>query len=102
MTTYYKNVYIDDTATVCGPYEKKGPLRRYFDKCKDDLYIGEDSYEKAGIPCFGAVPDPGRVCIRDRRNQDLQGRCLHLPVHGQLHDPVSERNRELFQEPRNR
>jgi len=49
MTTYYKDVYIDETATVCGPYEKKGPLRRYFDKCYDDLYVGEDSYEKAEI-----------------------------------------------------
>ena len=25
MTFYYKNVYIEDTSTIVGPYEKKGP-----------------------------------------------------------------------------
>ena len=49
MTFKYKNVYIDETATVCGPYEKNGPLRRYFDKTYDDLYFGEKSWEKAEI-----------------------------------------------------
>ena len=49
MTFYYKNVYLEDTATVCGPYEKKGPLRKYFDKTYDDLYFGEKSFEKAEI-----------------------------------------------------
>ena len=49
MTFFYKNVYLEETATVCGPYEKKGPLRRYFDKTYDDLYFGEKSFEKAEI-----------------------------------------------------
>lgn len=49
MTFNYKNVYIDDTCTICGPYEKEGPLRRYFDKTYDDLYFGENSWEKAEI-----------------------------------------------------
>lgn len=49
MTFNYKNVYIDETATVCGVYEKNGPLRRYFDKTYDDLYFGEKSFEKAEI-----------------------------------------------------
>lgn len=49
MTFYYRNVYLEDTVTVCGPYEKKGPLRRYFDKTYDDLYFGEKSFEKAEI-----------------------------------------------------
>ena len=49
MTFNYKNVYIKDTATVCGPYEKKGPLKRYFDKTYNDLYFGEKSFEKAEI-----------------------------------------------------
>ena len=30
-TTFYKNVYLNETSTICGPYEKKGPLRKYFD-----------------------------------------------------------------------
>ena len=49
MTFTFDQVYIEETSTVCGPYEKKGPLRRYFDKTYDDLYIGEDSWEKAEI-----------------------------------------------------
>ena len=49
MTFDYKNVYIKDTATVCGPYEKNGPLKRYFDKTYNDLYFGEKSFEKAEI-----------------------------------------------------
>ena len=32
MTFYYNNVYLEDTSTIAGPYEKKGPLRKYFDK----------------------------------------------------------------------
>lgn len=49
MTFNYNNVYITETSTVCGPYEKKGPLRRYYDKTYDDLYMGEKSFEKAEI-----------------------------------------------------
>ena len=49
MTLHFDSVYIDECSTVCGPYEKKGPLRRYFDKTYDDLYFGEDSWEKAEI-----------------------------------------------------
>ena len=49
MTFYYKNVYINNTSTVVGPYEKKGPLNGYFDKKYDDLYIGEKSFEKGEI-----------------------------------------------------
>ena len=49
MTFYYNNVFIDDTATVAGPYEKNGPLVKYFDKTYDDLYFGEKSFEKAEI-----------------------------------------------------
>lgn len=49
MTFNYKNVYIKDTATICGPYEKEGPLKKYFDKTYSDLYFGEKSFEKAEI-----------------------------------------------------
>ncbi len=49
MTFHYHNVYLEDTATVAGPYEKKGPLRNYFDKTYDDFYFGQDSFEKAEI-----------------------------------------------------
>ena len=49
MTFNYKNVYIKDTSTICGPYEKEGPLKKYFDKSYNDLYFGEKSFEKAEI-----------------------------------------------------
>ena len=49
MTFKYENVYIKETSTVAGPYEKKGPLKKYFDKTYNDLYVGEDSWEKAEI-----------------------------------------------------
>ena len=49
MTFKYDKAYIKDAATVAGPYEKKGPLRQYFDKTYDDLYFGEDSWEQAEI-----------------------------------------------------
>ena len=32
MTFFYNNVYLDDTATIVGPYEKDGPLYKYFDR----------------------------------------------------------------------
>lgn len=49
MTFKYKNVYIDNTSTICGPYEKSGTLKKYFDKSYSDLYCGEKSFEKAEI-----------------------------------------------------
>ena len=47
MTFNYKNVYLNETSTVCGPVEKEGPLKNYFDKSYDDMYFGEKSFEKA-------------------------------------------------------
>lgn len=47
MTFKYNNVYIKDTSTVTGPYEKDGPLEKYFDKCYKDLYFGTKSWEMA-------------------------------------------------------
>ena len=49
MTFFYNNVYIDEAVTVCGPYEKKGPLRRYFDKTYNDFYFGEKTFEQAEV-----------------------------------------------------
>ena len=50
MTNTYKNVYIEDTATIAGAYEAEGPLAKYFDKSyTKDLYFGEKSWEKAEI-----------------------------------------------------
>ena len=47
MTFKYKNVYVNDSATVVGPYEKKGPLGSYFDKSYDDFYFETKTWEQA-------------------------------------------------------
>lgn len=49
MTFKFNDVYVDKTACVVGPYEKKGPLGIKFDRCYDDLYIGEKTYEDAEV-----------------------------------------------------
>ena len=61
MTFKYRNVYIGDTVTVAGPYEKEGPLKKYFDKTFKDLYFGEDSWEKAEIK---AIKDNLNLMVR--------------------------------------
>lgn len=47
MSFKFKNVYINASACVVGPYEAEGPLSKKFDKTYDDLYINEKSFEKA-------------------------------------------------------
>ena len=49
MTFKFNNTFIDDVATVVGPYEEKGKLKGKFDKVYDDLYIGEKTWEKAEV-----------------------------------------------------
>lgn len=49
MTFKFNDVYIKDTATIAGPYEKSGPLKRYFDKTYNDLYFDQKSWELAEI-----------------------------------------------------
>jgi len=40
-------VAIVNTATIVGPKEKDGPLAEFFDKCIDDEFWGEKTWEKA-------------------------------------------------------
>ena len=40
-------VSILSTASIVGPKEKDGPLHKYFDKCLEDEFWGEKSWEKA-------------------------------------------------------
>ncbi len=47
MTIKFDNVYINDTGTVTGPYEKNGPLQSYFDKSYNDFYFGLKTWEQA-------------------------------------------------------
>ena len=47
MTLKYKNVYINNTETIAGPFEKEGPLSKYYDKKYDEFYFGEKTWEQA-------------------------------------------------------
>lgn len=49
MTFKYNNVYINESATVAGPYEKKGPLSKYYDYTYNDLYFKNNTWELAEI-----------------------------------------------------
>ena len=49
MTFKYNNVYINNTSTVVGPYEAKGPLSKLYDKSYEDLYFNEKTWEQAEI-----------------------------------------------------
>ncbi|WP_059103649.1 stage V sporulation protein AD [Shouchella shacheensis] len=45
--TFDKQPVISATGTVGGPFEANGALPEAFDRLHDDLWLGEDSYEKA-------------------------------------------------------
>ena len=47
MTQKYENVYLLESSIVTGPYEKKGPLAKYFDYSYDDLYFNMKTWEQA-------------------------------------------------------
>lgn len=47
MTIKYNNTYINGTSLVTGPYEKRGPLTKYFDKTYDDFYFNRPTWEQA-------------------------------------------------------
>ena len=48
MTKKFNNVYLADSYTIAGVYEKDGPIAEYFDLVYDkDLYYGCDTFEKA-------------------------------------------------------
>jgi len=49
MTCKYNNVYLTDTFTIGGVYEKDGPLRKGFDKTYDNLYMNEQTWEQAEV-----------------------------------------------------
>lgn len=53
----FNNAYLLATTTVTGPLEKKGPLGGYFDKSYDDVYCGEDNWEKAEMKLMADAID---------------------------------------------
>lgn len=49
MTFKYDNVYLNEVSTVTGPYEKKGPIGKLFDKSYNDLYCSAKTWEQAEV-----------------------------------------------------
>ena len=83
MTFKFNNVYVDDTSTVAGPYEKKGPLEKYFDKTYDDLYFSEDSWEMAEQKL---VEDSLQILLRKTKNKKDS---IDLVIGGDLSNQIT-------------
>lgn len=49
MTIKFNNVYVQETSTVAGKFESKGPLSKTFDKVYYDFYMGEKTFEQGEI-----------------------------------------------------
>lgn len=49
MNFTYNNVYLNDTITIAGPYEKKGPLGKKFDKTYKEFYFNSKTFEQAEV-----------------------------------------------------
>ncbi len=49
MTFKFSNSFINEFYTVTGPYEKKGPLSKYFTYSFDNLYCNSKTWEQAEI-----------------------------------------------------
>lgn len=83
MTFYYKNVYLNNTSCVTGPYEKKGPLGEYFDRSYKDLYCGEKSFEKGEIRL---VKDSLSILLR---KSNMSKENIDLVVGGDLLNQIT-------------
>ena len=49
MTTYFKDVYINNNVLIAGPLLKDGPLKGKFDDTYDNYYDGEKTFEDCEI-----------------------------------------------------
>jgi len=61
MTFKYNNVYINESSTVVGPYEYKGPLSKYYDLYYENLYFNEKTWEQAEIR---AIVDSVKILLK--------------------------------------
>ena len=83
MTQKYENVYLLESSIVTGPYEKKGPLEKYFDKTYDDLYFSEDSWEMAEQKL---VEDSLEILLRKTKNKKDS---IDLVIGGDLSNQIT-------------
>ena len=84
MILNFRNVYVDNASTVCGPYEAKGPLSKNFDKkYTDDLYAREKSFEKAEIRL---LEDSIKILLRKTK---LTSKDIDLVIAGDLLNQIA-------------
>lgn len=84
MTNKYKNVYIEDTYTICGNYENDGPLSKYFDKkYEKDLYFGEMSWEKAEVHLLKEANE--KIISKNKLKED----DIDLLISGDLQNQIA-------------
>ncbi len=58
---FSEKVYIKTTGSIVGPMEKGGNFKEYYDVTLDDMYFGEDSWEKAESKF---VKENFKLCLR--------------------------------------
>ena len=63
QTWQLQDVYVAASGTVVGPTEGSGPLKQQFDKCYDDLYCGEKSWELAERKMLKEAID---ICLKKK------------------------------------
>ena len=83
MTTKYQNVYLHQVSTVVGPYEHAGPLSKRFDRCYQDLYMHEDSFENAEIHLMKESVD----ILLDKANKKRKD--INLFIAGDLQNQIT-------------
>lgn len=86
MTFSYDNVYINETSTITGPYEKNGPLNHYFDKSYDDLYFGAKTWEQAETKLIEESVD----ILLDKINKTKD--LINVHIGGDLSNQISSTN----------
>ena len=83
MTFKYNNVYLENTATVVGPYEHAGPLTRRFDRYYDEMYMHEDTFENAEVHLMKESVD----ILLDKLNKKKKD--INLFVAGDLQNQIT-------------
>lgn len=83
MTFKYKNVYLNNTYTLVGPYENNGPLSEFFDDKYNDLYCDEKTWEKAEVKLL--TESMKKVLRKNKMTRDN----IDLVISGDLLNQVS-------------
>ena len=83
MTFKYNNVYLNNTYTIVGPYEYKGPLGKYFDDHYENLYCEASTWEQAEVKLL--EESMKKVLRKNKMTKD----SIDLVISGDLLNQVS-------------